>query len=290
MGSLYSTDSTRGDPERALNYLLKRLKRVDSKKEEYEILAREKEEIVHLLRSDLSLETLDYEQLKQVLPTVLFRKFFAHDRASGDYLSICYIYPTKRISEQEEIDELAGPLHIDGNALRLVGMGLLLNRLESLIKEQFRLITVVIAAVLALMLALICRKLHLVILSVVPLLMSLVATITVMVVFDMKLNYMNIVAFPLILGMGIDNSIHMLYRYFEDGKRSVHATIGEAGKAIALTSLTTIAGFGSLVLTHHNGLISLGILTSVGIGACFLTTVLVLPGLLMAFDPPVSST
>jgi predicted RND superfamily exporter protein len=276
----------RGNPERALNYLLKKLKGLESKKDEYDIMVNKKEEILHLLRSDLSLESLDYKELKEVLPTVLFEKFFAHDDSSGDHLSVCYAYPTTRIDDEEQIEELSSALGIDGKNLRLVGMSLMTTRLERLIQEQFRVITVFIAGVLALMLAFICRRLHLVILSVVPLLLSLVATITAMVVFDLKLNYMNIVAFPLILGMGIDNSIHMLYRYFEEGKRSVSSTIGEAGKAIALTSLTTIAGFASLTFTEHNGLISLGILTSIGIGTCFLTTVLVLPGLLMVFDPP----
>jgi hypothetical protein len=276
----------KGDHERALNYLLKRLKRAESKKEEYELISREKEEILHLLRSDLSLETLNYDQLKQILPSVLFDKFFAYNKESGEHLSVCYIYPAHSISSEKEIAEFSDILQIDGKNLRMVGMSLMTGHLERLMKKQFKFITILIAVVLTIMLALICRRLHLVIIALAPLLLSLLVTITVMVVFNIKLNYMNIVAFPLILGMGIDNSIHMLYRYFEKGHRSVRITVSEAGTAIGLTSLTTVVGFGTLIFTGHNGLESLGILTSIGVGSCFMTTMLVLPGLLAIWNPP----
>ena len=276
----------RGRPDRTLKYLMKKLKRTPAKEEEYEILLREKKEILHLLRSDLSLESFTYEELKKTLPSVLFDKFFARDRVTGDYLSVCYMYPTKTISEEEDIRELCVALNVDGRRLRMAGMSLMRGKLERLIQRQFKVITVCIAIVLAAMLFLICRRINLVIVSVIPLLMSLVTTISFMVLYDLKLNYMNIVAFPLILGMGIDNSIHMLYRYFESDTRSVRSTVGQAGKAILVTSLTTISGFGSLLLTKHNGLVSLGLITSVGIGACLLTSLFVLPGLLILFAPP----
>jgi predicted RND superfamily exporter protein len=165
-------------------------------------------------------------------------------------------------------------------------MSLVRGRLEQLIKEEFRMITLYIAVGLLVMLAAICRRLHLVIVAVIPLLMSLAATVTVMAAFDLKLNYMNIVAFPLIIGMGIDNGIHIIFRYFEAGERSVKLTVGQTGQGILVTSLTTMSGFGSLLFTDHNGLISLGIVTCVGIGVCLLTSLCVLPGLLRLWQPP----
>jgi len=81
--------------------------------------------------------------------------------------------------------------------------------------------------------------------------------------------------------MGIDDSIHMLQRYFENNDRSIFTVITTTGRAILLTSLTTMLGFGSLIFTGHSGLASLGIVTSAGIGFCLLSSFFILPGLIV---------
>ena len=132
-----------------------------------------------------------------------------------------------------------------------------------------------------LVLFVIYKRISLVFVSMIPLVMGLTATVILMITFGIKFNYINIIGFPLIIGMGIDDSIHMIYRYFENNDKNIGATIEQTGRAVLLTSLTTMCGFGSLIFTAHSGLMSLGIITVTGIGFCLIASLFVLPGLLM---------
>ncbi len=84
----------------------------------------------------------------------------------------------------------------------------------------------------------------------------------------------------MIVGIGIDYGVHFMHRYRIEGKGQIHSVVSSTGKAIMLTSLTTMAGFGSLLIAKYRGLGSLGLLLVLGVGACFITTILILPALL----------
>ena len=101
-----------------------------------------------------------------------------------------------------------------------------------------------------------------------------------MYVFDIKLNLYNMVAFPTIIGMGIDNGVHVFHRYREAGKGSLRLVLRTTGIALLATSLTTMVGFSGLVPAHHPALTSIGVLSLVGLGCCFITSVTLLPALL----------
>jgi len=113
-----------------------------------------------------------------------------------------------------------------------------------------------------------------------PLLTALVWVTGFMYVFDIKLNLYNMVAFPTIIGMGIDNGVHIFHRYRESGKGSLRLVLRTTGIALLATSLTTMVGFSGLVPAHHPALTSIGILSLMGLGCCFLTSVTLLPALL----------
>ena len=113
-----------------------------------------------------------------------------------------------------------------------------------------------------------------------PLLTALVWVMGFMYAFDIKLNLYNMVAFPTIIGMGIDNGVHVFHRYREAGKGSLRLVLRTTGIALLATSLTTMVGFSGLVPAHHPALTSIGVLSLVGLGCCFLTSVTLLPALL----------
>ena len=94
------------------------------------------------------------------------------------------------------------------------------------------------------------------------------------------LNFLNVMGLPMIVGIGIDDGVHLLHRYQYEGLDKTPLVLKSTGKAILLTSLTTMAGFGSLSLASYRGWASLGILLAIGVGACFLTTVLFLPAII----------
>jgi len=92
----------------------------------------------------------------------------------------------------------------------------------------------------------------------------------------MKLNFNNVIALPLIIGIGIDDGVHLIHRYRVEGGGGVRTIFANTGKAILLTSLTTMIGFGSLIFMTHRGMASMGTVLTIGIGSCFITTLLFL--------------
>ncbi|MGE0712132.1 MAG: MMPL family transporter [Planctomycetota bacterium] len=102
---------------------------------------------------------------------------------------------------------------------------------------------------------------------------------------DLPLNPASLLALPLICGIGIDYSIHVIHRDREArrgptlaGAPALLAT--SSGRAVWLSSLTTIVGFGALTLSHHRGLASIGWTVSAGVAGCLLASALVCPALL----------
>jgi predicted RND superfamily exporter protein len=91
----------------------------------------------------------------------------------------------------------------------------------------------------------------------------------------MNLNPVNFVALPMLVGIGVDNGIHMVGR--SEGEPLLG---GPTGIAVWRTAVTTLLGFGSLVAPASPGLTSLGWITSIGMVACLAASLLLLPPLL----------
>ena len=106
----------------------------------------------------------------------------------------------------------------------------------------------------------------------------------VMYLVGMKLNFFNIVVLPSIIGIGVDNGVHIYHRYLEEGPGSLRFILRNTGLAISMTTLTTIVGYSGLILARHPGLNSLGNLAVIGISLTFITAIVVLPALLQFLD------
>ena len=117
-----------------------------------------------------------------------------------------------------------------------------------------------------------------------PLLVALSWVVGSMAVFGIKLNLYNIVTFPTIIGMGIDNGVHIFHRYREAGRDSLRLVLRTTGVALTATSLTTMVGFAGLVPAQHPALHSIGILSLIGLFCSYVTAVIVLPAALQLFE------
>lgn len=120
-------------------------------------------------------------------------------------------------------------------------------------------------------------------LAMIPLAVGALAMLGLMYLFGIKYNYVNMIAVPIILGIGIDDGVHALHRFRAGagaGERRVEHAFRHVGKAILLTSITTMIGFGSVALYEMRGMASFGQVLFLGVGTCFLATVLVLPAVM----------
>ena len=88
------------------------------------------------------------------------------------------------------------------------------------------------------------------------------------------------VAFPTIIGMGIDNAVHVFHRYKESGEGSLQLVLRTTGVALAATTLTTMIGFAGLLPSSHPALYWIGMVSLLGLGCCFIAAVTLLPALL----------
>jgi len=146
-----------------------------------------------------------------------------------------------------------------GSELMLIG-GILLVILLSILLLHFRSVPYALAALL-------------------PLVLTLIFMLGTMSMIDLKFNMLNFLSILLIIGIGIDNGVHILHHY-KIGERKIGYLFASVGKAILLTTLTTVCGFGSLIFSSYRGIASLGAALSIGVISAFVMTIVVLPLLL----------
>lgn len=91
-------------------------------------------------------------------------------------------------------------------------------------------------------------------------------------------NPANIMTLPLVIGIGVTNGIHILNRFAEERNPGILAK--STGKAVLVSGLTTIAGFGSLIVGEHRGIQSLGWVMAVGTATCMVAGLTFLPAIL----------
>jgi predicted RND superfamily exporter protein len=96
--------------------------------------------------------------------------------------------------------------------------------------------------------------------------------VTTLKLTGIRLNLLNALSFPLILGVGVDYGMHVLMaaREAEEG----HAPLQTVLKPLIICGLTTIAGFGSLMLAKNPALSGLGTLCALGVFWCLVSSVL----------------
>ena len=92
-------------------------------------------------------------------------------------------------------------------------------------------------------------------------------------------NPANIMTLPLVIGIGVTNGIHILNRYAEERDPGILAK--STGKAVLVSGLTAISGFGSLIVADHQGIRSLGWVMSVGVATCMIAGLTCLPAALI---------
>jgi uncharacterized protein len=122
------------------------------------------------------------------------------------------------------------------------------------------------------------------IVALIPLLMGLLFTFGIMLIFNVKFNFYNIIVLPAILGIGEDSGVHLAKRYIEEGRNSMWKVLSSTGQHVSIGSLTTMLGFSGLLFTSHPGLYSIGFMATVGIGMTWLTSVAFLPALIQLLE------
>ncbi|MBH22984.1 MAG: hypothetical protein CMH57_00725 [Myxococcales bacterium] len=198
--------------------------------------------------------------------------------------AIGFLYSTVRkwdaLDVQAYQDEL-GLIKTTTGDVPLASSGFILADVIRTVKEDaFRLMPITFVVILLILLidlrsikgALVCLS---------TMAVALLWTIGGMVLFDIRLGLYNMIVLPMVLGTGIDGSIHIYHRTLEMGTHRILYVLKTTGLSVVAASLTTLAGFAGLLVVLHKGIKSIGDLAVVGILATLLAVISFMPGLLL---------
>jgi uncharacterized protein len=205
------------------------------------------------------------------LPADLRNRFVG---VTGKHLLL--VYPRKNVWERENQEEFIRQLR--SVQPKVTGTPVQLYEYVTLLKDSYENAAVYSLSAIALLILIHFRKLSCVLLALLPVAVGSLWTLGIMGLEGVPFNPANIMTLPLIIGIGVTNGIHILNRFAEERHPSILAR--STGKAVLVSGLTTIAGFGSLTLAGHRGIQSLGFVMSVGVAACMIVALTFLPAIL----------
>jgi len=137
------------------------------------------------------------------------------------------------------------------------------------------------ALVITALLLIVLRNVRDTVLTLVPLFLTGVLTLATCVVIGLQLNFANVIALPLLFGVGVAFDIYFIVAWRDGQKNLLQSSLT---RAVIFSALTTASGFGTLWLSSHHGTASMGELLMISLGWTLATTLFFLPALLPQKD------
>jgi len=139
--------------------------------------------------------------------------------------------------------------------------------------------------IVSLLLLLFLRSIRDALFVLVPIVFAAVVTAACSVLFGLPLNFANIIALPLLVGVGVDSGIHMVHRMRTEPPSDGDPLRTSTSRAVFLSALTTVASFGNLAFSTHPGMASMGQLLTIGMVMSLIAVLGLLPALMRLWRP-----
>jgi hypothetical protein len=180
---------------------------------------------------------------------------------------LTFIYPSVDLWDGKLMLQFADETSLiktaSGKEFRAAGAAPLYARLARIVLADGKLTVLLVSLWILVMHFADFRNLPLALASVIPLTVGLAMMLGFMSLFDLRLNFMNIIILPILLGFGVSHGLYLLHRFLE-GTSPVVA-LRSVGAAVASSTLTAVAGFAALLAASHNGLKSMGLVATIGL-------------------------
>ncbi len=177
-----------------------------------------------------------------------------------------FIYPSVDLWDGKQMlqfnDEVR-TIHTEKGDYMSAGLAMLFATLARIVLFDGKLTVLLAALWILVMHYLDFRSVKLAAASVIPLGIGLWMMLGVLSITDHKLNFMNLVILPILLGFGVSHGLYLLHRFLEGTSPIV--ALRSVGAAVASSTLTAVAGFASLFFAKHNGLKSIGYVACIGL-------------------------
>ncbi len=257
------------------------------------------EEAGDILKGDDKKKLEEFKKYLQVDKPFTWEEFPEKDKRQfinkkGEIGKFVFIYPSVPLRDGKEAIKFRNDVSTiktaDGKVFHASSSNIILADMLVILTQEGRLAVLVTFIVVFLVVLIDFRSLKAALIVLSPLVIGVLWMGGVMYLLGFKLNFFNIVVIPSVIGIGVDNGVHIYYRYLEEGRGSLYHVLKTTGLAILMTNLTTIVGYSGLIMARHPGLNSIGNLAVIGISSTFITAIVVLPALLQWLEKPASSS
>jgi len=212
---------------------------------------------------------------KDDLPESLLEHWVGHD---GHYRVA--VFPREDLNDHAALRRfVAAVLNVAPNA---IGFPVIYLEAGDAVVRAFQQAFMLALVAITVLLLFLLRPKSDVFLVLVPLLLAAAFTGAASVLFHIPFNFANVIALPLLLGMGVDSGIHMVNRMRVAPPADGQMLQTSTARAVLYSSLTTICSFGNLAVSPHRGMASMGVLLTIGIGFTLLCTLVLLPALMVS--------
>lgn len=223
------------------------------------------------LRAALSAQPVGLE----ALPAELRRRWFTQDGRTR-----VEAFPQAAIDSNSELERFADAvLRVTPTA---TGTPIVVTQASKEVVAAFVHASVLAFVLVVALLLVVLRRLSDVLLVLGPLLLAALLTAAGAVVFAIPFNFANVIVLPLLFGLGVASGIHLVLRRREEGSGG-RVLRSSTPRAVLFSALTTLASFGSLAVSGHRGMNSMGELLTVAIVCTLFAMLVVLPALMTAF-------
>ena len=206
--------------------------------------------------------------------------------AGKDYLLLLFspadknFFQVKNIYQLEvEINALKESMKRKNIETAILNENLIAAKVLDWIKDKGPKAMLIAFGLVFLILLLDLRSFRLSVITFLPLLTGLALTGGLMAIFNVRLNFINIVMLPSIVGIMIDHCIYLSHHILDYSKGASLKSLQETGSAIMLSALTSLAGYTSLNIAHHAGVNSIATVVELGIITCTVCALYMLPAL-----------
>lgn len=207
-------------------------------------------------------------------------------RAGDDYLLLLFSPADKNFFRVENIYQLEKEINILKEKIReknietaVLNENLIAAKVLDWVKEKGPKAMVVAFGLVYLILLVDLKSFRLATITFLPLFTGLALTGALMSAFHVRLNFINIVMLPSIVGIMIDHCIYLSHHILDYSKGASLKSLQETGSAIILSALTSLAGYASLNIAHHAGISSIATVVELGIITCTVCALFMLPAL-----------
>lgn len=215
------------------------------------------------------------------VPELLAKRFMSKSGELGGYITVL---PSVGLSDGRKsmafAEDVASITTEEGKTYHAGSSSIVAADMLRLMRQESPYMIVVTLVIVLLLMWINFGQFRWALLAMLPLVVGIIWMILFMQVFGMRLNFYNLFVIPAIIGIGNDAGAHLVHRYREEGSGALRRTLRSTGEHVTMGAVTTMVGFGGLLLSFHPGLNTIGALAIAGIGATLLAALFFLPALI----------